>query len=344
MAYSSITKPSDYFNTKLYTGNGTTDHAITGVGFQPDLNWIKERSNADNHIIHQVGFNAGDYLVTNSTQELSNSGEMTKSLDSDGFTVGTRGEVNTDSSNYVSWNWLAGGTPSSNTDGSITSTVSANTTSGFSIVSYTGNATSGATVGHGLGSTPKMIIARKRNGTENWLIYNEAIGNSNIILLNTGAASTADNIWTSSPTSSVFSIHSVDGINGSGNTYIAYCFAEKKGYSKFGSYTGNGDADGPFIYTGFKPAWTIIKRSNNSGSWYIHDSTRKPFNENDAALVANSTNSESGEKIDYVSNGFKHRIGANGNFNGSGDTYIYMAFAENPLVVNVNGGLPATAR
>ena len=142
-----------------------------------------------------------------------------------------------------------------------------------------------------LGSTPKMIIARKRNGTENWLIYNEAIGNSNIILLNTGAASTADNIWTSSPPSSVFSIHSVDGINGSGNTYIAYCFAEKKGYSKFGSYTGNGDADGTFIYTGFKPAWTIIKRSNNSGSWYIHDSTRKPFNENDAALVANSTNS-----------------------------------------------------
>jgi hypothetical protein len=360
MAYSSITKPSDYFNTKLYTGTGAT-RSITGIGFQPDWIWTKGRSgtyDTESHKLYDAVRGTTKELRSDVTNaESTNSGGVT-SFDSDGYGLGAGGGVNGASTEYVSWNWLAGGTPSSNTDGSITSSVSANTTAGFSIVSYTGNGTSGATVGHGLGSTPKMIIARKRNGAENWLVYHEEIGNSDRLLLNTTAAATTDNIWTSSPTSSVFSIHSVDGINGSGNTYIAYCFAEKKGYSNFGFYKGNGNANGPFVYTGFKPAFVMIKQTNTTGNWAISDNQRKQDSGNQDGgngnfvphmLAANLNNDEahfgggSGNKQDFLSNGFKIRD-TGGYANTSGGSYIYMAFAEHPLVANVNGGLPATAR
>ena len=347
MAYSSITKPSDYFNTVLYTGNGTTNHAITGVGFQPDLNWIKKRSTADNHIIHYVGLNAGDYIRSNTTDGLSNSGEMTKSLDSDGFTVGTRGEVNTNNSTFASWNWKANGAGSSNTDGTITSTVSANTTAGFSIVSYTGTGAA-ATVGHGLGATPKMIIVKNRDSAENWGVWHTTIGANEYLGLNqTGAKATNTAIWNNTlPTSSVFSVGN-NARTGTSADFIAYCFAEKKGYSKMGTYTGNGNANGPFCYTGFKPAFVIGKRTDSAGGWWLSDNKRSNgFNLNDEYLIADSSNAEQNDgsfASDFLSNGWKARA-TNGNFNASGGSYIYMAFAEHPLVANINGGLPATAR
>jgi hypothetical protein len=353
MAYSSITKPSDYFNTVLYTGNGSTQ-SITGVGFQPDLNWIKKRSTADNHIIHQVGFNAGDYLVTNSTQELSNSGEMTKSLDSDGFTVGTRGEVNTNNSTFVSWNWLAGGTPSSNTDGSITSSVSANTTAGFSIVSYTGNGTGNSTIGHGLGAIPKFMIVKNRTTVQQWGTLSDSFNSAsdpNIVYLSNTAAQADDtNVWGTSAsfTTSTFTVGDWNGSNQSSSNFVVYCFAEKKGFSKFGSYTGNGNADGPFVYTGFKPAFLLYKSSTQNSNWLMYDSKRPGYNGLTQLLLPNTNAAEaedanSSDACDLLSNGFKFR-GTGSASNGSGQTFIYMAFAENPLVANVNGGLPATAR
>jgi hypothetical protein len=347
MAYSSITKPEDYFNTKLYTGNGTTNHAITGVGFQPDLNWIKKRSTTDNHILHYVGLNAGDYLVTNSTQELSNSGEMTKSLDSDGFTVGTRGEVNTNNSTFVSWNWLAGGTASSNTDGSITSSVSANTTSGFSIVSYTGTGAN-ATVGHGLGVAPKMIIIKNRSATDDWAVYHGSLATDKYLRLNqTTAQETGTPMWNdTAPTSSVFSLGSYHNSNGPSENMIAYCFAEKKGYSKFGSYIGSGTADGTFVYTGFRPAFILAKRTDAVDNWVMYDNRRSGYNPQNDRLYPNGNFAEEGttdKMFDMLSNGFKARATWT-TINASGGNYIYMAFAEHPLVVNVNGGLPATAR
>ena len=345
MAYSSITKPGDYFNTKLYTGNGSTQ-SITGVGFQPDWVWSKSRTEARGHNLNDVVRGSTKWLGSNDTSAELTVATGVTSFDSDGFSLGSSADFNNNTQNYVSWNWLAGGSASSNTDGSITSSVSANTTSGFSIVSYSGNGTSGATVGHGLGSTPKMIIARKRNTTENWIVYNEAIGNSNILLLNTTAASTADNIWTSSPTSSVFSIHSADGINGSGGTYIAYCFAEKKGFSEIGSYVGNGNTNGTFVYTGFKPAFTIIKRTDSAENWHIFDNKRDTSNPTNTDLRPNLSNAETSgsfSDMDFLSNGFKF-YNSDNDYNAADATYIYMAFAENPLVANVSGGLPATAR
>jgi hypothetical protein len=345
MAYTTINKSTDYFNTVTYNGNGSTQ-SITGVGFQPDFVWGKARSGTDavyNHQLFDVIRGATKHLRSNNTTAEGTLTNSVTSFDSDGFSLGNDGHMNLSGNANVAWNWLAGGTASSNTDGSITSTVSANTTSGFSIVSYSGNGTSGATVGHGLGSTPKMIIARKRNTAENWIVYNEAIGNSNILLLNTTAASTADNIWTSSPTSSVFSIHSADGINGSGGTYIAYCFAEVPGYSKFGSYTGTGGSgfgDFNFIYTGFKPRYFMLKDTTSTGDWNIWDSARSTYNSDFKQLYANSNSAEGSTTgyWDFLSNGIKQR---HSGFNTSGNKYIYMAFGQSLVGSN---NVPCTAR
>ena len=349
MAYTTINKSTDYFNNKLYTGTGN-EQAVTGMGFQPDLTWIKRRNTTSSHKLfdtNRTASNEATLALSSDTTAAENdvaSSDFT-SIDSDGFTVKGANPTGANGSTYVGWGWNANdGTTSSNTDGTITSTVQANTTSGFSIVSYTGNGTSGATVGHGLGSTPKMIIAKKRNGTENWLVYNEEIGNSNILLLNTTAASTADNIWTSSPTSSVFSIHSVDGINGNGNTYIAYCFAEKTGYSKFGKWTGNASTNGPFNYTGFKPTFLMWKRTDTTNNWFIVDSKRDDGNETDAGLFPDTNGAESigngYNGVDFLSNGFKVRQ-ANAGCNADGGTYIWMAFGQTLVGSN---NVPCTAR
>ena len=348
MSYTNgLDDPTLYFNTKLYTGNGSTQ-SITGVGFQPDWIWLKSRTTAEFHTVYDsVRGSASNYkqLYTNSTNaEVTPGTAGLTAIGTDGFTLGANDNSNASSQNFVSWNWLAGGTASSNTDGSITSSVSANTTAGFSIVSYTGNGGT-ATVGHGLGVVPKMIIAKRRSETGNWDIYNSNLGNNKSIFLNTTDASFTDNTWNSTtPTSSVFTVGN-NNVNRSGTTLIAYCFAEKKGFSKFGSYTGNGSTDGTFVYTGFKPAFVLAKKTNEQfTSWIILDNKRaNSFNPIEKRIFANLSNAEdsSSNYCDLVSNGFKFRTSDN-NANDTDDSYIYMAFAESPFVTST--GIPTTAR
>jgi hypothetical protein len=354
MAYTTIKKPSDYFNTKLYTGDDVDGRAITGVGFQPDFSWVKARSSAFSHyVIDAIRYDSGasKYLKLDSSSsaadETPSGAGWISTLNSDGY-VCKNGTSNTNNCNengvtYVAWNWLASNTTASNTDGSITSTVSANTTSGFSIVSYTGNGTAGATIGHGLGSAPSMIIAKRRSGVENWAVYHSSIGASKYINLDTTAAEqSSTSRWNGTePTSSVFSVNTHGSVNGSGDTYIAYCFAEKQGYSKFGSYVGNGNADGTFIYTGFKPAFFITKNTTTgSSNWMLYDNKRDPDNQMAEYLYPNTSGAAgtNAQGMDFLSNGIKMR-NTFGDANSS-DTFIYMAFAEEPLV----GDNPATAR
>jgi len=341
MAYTTIKKPSDYFNTKLYTGNGSTQ-SITGVGFQPDFTWIKSRSSGSWHHMGDVLRGADKRLQTNSTNAESTATTGITSWDSDGFSLGDNGDTNSNTNNFASWNWLAGGTGVSNTDGSITSTVSANTTSGFSIVSYTSTG-SNATVGHSLGEAPAMIIFKRRSGdTENWVVYHKSLGATKNIKLNlTDAVSTSSTRFNDTePTSSVFSLGTSGDTNGGTSPFIAYCFAEKKGFSKFGSYVGNGSSDGTFVYTGFKPAFIIIKNSARSDNWYLFDNKRGGFNVDNDFVFPDLSNAEvTSDQIDILSNGFKCRNG-NDAINSSGESIIYMAFAEEPLV----GDNPATAR
>jgi hypothetical protein len=357
MAYSTITKPSDYFNNKLYTGNGSA-RTITGVGFQPDWVWVKDRSSTNFHYVYDVvrGNNLNLYTNDNSAQTnvtTALGGGGIGSQASDGFTIvaGTSNtnNVNTNSNNYVSWNWLAGGSQgSSNTDGSINTTyTSVNTTAGFSISKYTGTGAN-ATVGHGLGVAPSMILFKNLSSARTWIVYHKSVGaTKNLYLdLNNAENTASDTFQNTDPTSTVFSIGTSVGVNESGDDIIAYCFAEKKGYSKFGSYTGNGNADGTFIYTGFKPAFVIIKPSSYVNSWGIFDNKRPGYNVTKNRLEADNTSAENTvlDYFDFLSNGFKVRT-SNSHPNNSGGTLIYMAFAEEPLVANVGAnGIPATAR
>ena len=333
----SIADPTAHFNTKLYTGDGATTLAVTGVGFQPDFTWIKNRSAGDDHTLVDSVRGATNYLVSNDTDIEVDDSTFVASLDSDGFTVGDDVVVNTSTENYASWNWLAGGTAASNTDGTITSSVSANTTAGFSIASYTGTG-SAATIGHGLSSAPELIIVKNRDADDAWQVgSSKGIDFTDYLVLNDTAATT-DNVdrWNdATPSASVFTIG--DGVEVNTNTedYIAYCFHSVDGYSKVGSYTGNGNADGPFIYTnGFRPAFVMIKRTDSTGTWEMYDTARDTYNPYGLVLTANSSDAESdvrsGYPADILSNGFKLRhTGAA--VNASSGTYIYLAFAESPL-------------
>jgi len=345
-----INKPTDYFETKLYAGS-SSNVTVSGLDFQPDWIWLKNRTNADNHVVCDVvrGGNSNGLgnlypNLTDAEYLPSSTNDSIETINSDGFVVGGNGNTNGSGENFVSWSWKAGGTGSSNTDGSITSTVSASTVSGFSIVSYTGTGAN-ATVGHGLGAVPKMIIVKDRSAVKNWTVYHIGVGNDKDILLDVTNAENTSTAWNNTtPTSSVFSIGTLGNVNTSSNNYIAYCFAEKKGFSKFGSYTGNGNADGTFVYTGFKPAFTILKRTDSADNWIMQDNKRKnPFNVVDTQLFPDLNNAESSSSaiLDYCSNGFKIRK-TGGNINASGGSYIYMAFAEQPLVGTNN--IPATAR
>jgi len=358
MAYTTINDPTQYFNTVLYTGDGLDNKQVTNGGnsdLQPDLIWVKNRTQAYNNIWQDTsrGLTTAGYLTSNGTQTESGATTvLVKTATSNGFTVGTSGAVNWSGDSLVAWQWKAnGGTTSSNTDGSITSTVQANTTAGFSIVTYTGTGAN-ATVGHGLGVAPKMIICKQRNNTlgHDWLVYHEGIGNTKYIpLSSTQAATTASTAWqNTTPTSSVFSVGTSASVNESGKNQLAYCFAEIKGYSKFGSYTGNGSTDGTFVYTGFKPAFILTKRTDTVGQWYLKDTKRSSsggFNTVGTYLKPNSSDAEGtndgAEATDILSNGFKQR-NTEGNMNASGGTYIYMAFAESPFVSS--DGVPTTAR
>ena len=342
MAYTTIDDPTIYFNTVLYTGDGTSSKAVTGVGFQPDWVWLKARSATYSHQLFDVARGATQLLTSEATDAEQTLSGVT-SFDSDGFTVGSDAGSNNNTTTFVSWNWLAGGSASSNTDGSITSSVSANTTAGFSIVSYTGNGVSGATIGHGLGSKPRWIVAKMRDSANNWLVQHGSLGATKRLLLDTTLAESTQPFWgNTEPTSDVFSVGSVDLVNQSGNTYIAYCFAEKKGYSKFGSYTGNGNADGTYIHLGFKAAYIMIKGTGSGTNWFIQDNKRNPHNIVNKYFNADSNAADqSADMFDITANGIKQR-NTFANLNGSGSTYIFMAFAENPFVSS--GGIPTTAR
>ena len=346
MSYTNgLDDPTLYFNTNLYVGNGTDAHAITGVGFQPDFVWLKNRDDTNAHQAFDSIRGATKALFVNETSAEGTYSTTLQSFDSDGFTVGTSSGANTNANNFASWNWLAGGTASSNTDGSITSTVSANTTSGFSIVSYSGSTNSTFTVGHGLGVVPKIFILKKRSSSgTNWVMYNANLGNDKRIQLNnTDAEASTTGFGSTDPTSSVFTVANGSTTGANGEDYIAYCFAEKKGYSKFGSYTGNGSTDGTFVYTGFKPAFFITKNATDAGdNWILWDNKRDTFNLTDNGLAPNSSVAEFTDcHIDFVSNGIKIR-NSTGRHNGTGDTHIYMAFAESPFVTST--GIPTTAR
>jgi len=329
------TQAGKFFNPVLYTGTGS-NLAVTGVGFQPDFIWTKSRSAVDNHVVVDAVRGIGNILIPNSTGAASTYNAF-NSFDSDGFTKSSLESVN--GRTYVAWNWKANGSGVSNTAGSITSTVSANTTSGFSVVTYTGTGTT-ATIGHGLGVAPSMLIFKSRsNGSENWNVYHKSLGASTNILLNSTIAAFTDAAFlnATAPTSTVLSVGGAGstGTNQGSGTYVCYAFAEVAGYSKFGSYTGNGSNDGPFVFTGMRPAYVMIKRTNSSGtSWNIFDTTRSPFNVTDDALFADLTNAEAVNEstlaFDILSNGFKLRTTGT-SVNGSGDTYIYMAFASAPL-------------
>ena len=345
MAYTTINKSSLYFNTKLYTGNATDDTAITGVGFTPSFLWGKNRTDAGtNHFLIDAVRGVTKELNSNNDSVDGTDATLIKSFDSDGFTLGD-GSLNQSAKNFVTWNWKANGQGSPNTDGSINTTyTSADTTSGFSISKFTGTGST-ATVGHGLGVAPKLIIAKALGTTSSWWVYHASVNSTNTdgyLVLNS-TAGTADDatIWTTTaPTSSVFSIGSAI----SAHDYVAYCFAEKTGYSKFGSYTGNGNANGPFVYTGFKPAFIMIKRTDTTADWIMKDNKRPTVQNPVTSLLYPNTSGAEATGVndaDFLSNGYKIRTTGTAE-NASGGTYIYMAFAEAPLVGTNN--VPAVAK
>ena len=345
MAYSTIIKPSDYFDTKLYTGNGTSQ-SITGLNFQPSWVWVKSRSNSQNNYLYDAVRGAGYQMYSDdkSGQNLDTGG--VNSFNSDGFTIGSSGE-NANGYSQVAWNWKANGQGSSNTDGTINTTyTSASTTSGFSIVKYLGNDVSGATIGHGLGVVPKVVIVKALNSNSyDWGVYHASLGNTKNMRLNlTDGVATSTAFWNNTtPTSSVVSLGSNGTVNAGGINYVAYCFADIPGFSKMGEYAANANADGPFIYLGFKPACIILKQYNTNGSnWFLFDNKRVGFNIENYYIAPDTSGTEgTTDKLDMLSNGFKIKT-SNSDVNG-GD-FIYMAWAETPFVANSGESIPTTAR
>ena len=347
MAYTTINKSTDHFNTVTYSNAGDGAKAVTGVGFQPDLVWLKNRTVGYYHQIHDSVRTASNGALYTALTNVPDTGYPISSFDSDGFTTGSQSSnEGQNSANQVAWNWKAGNSAgSSNTDGSINSTVSANTTAGFSIVKFTGTGAN-ATVGHGLGVAPKVIITKSTGNAENWGVYHSTLGNTKQLELNNGVdATSASSAYynNTSPTSSVFSVGTADSTNDAANM-IAYCFAEKTGYSKFGTYIGNGNADGPFVYTGFKPAFLLIKSYAGGDDWWGLSDNKRQTSVNDGTrgnLLPNSNAVEGTLAIDYLSNGFKLRntnTGTNGN---NSWYYVYMAFGQSLVGSN---NVPCTAR
>ena len=340
----SDSQADDHFNSLLWTGTGSSADAKTGVGFQPDWLWAKDRNYANNHILIDSSRGVTKYLQSSLTSAEATDSNILQSFDSDGFTTVGQGINFLNVSDYVAWLWKANGGTTTTNDasstgvGTIDSVIQANTTAGFSIVTYTGTGSVGS-YAHGLGTKPELIITKERNNAENWLFYTHADDQAYLYLNLNNARSTGNNQQrfgndssVVQPTSTIVSIGTAEDINTSSSTYVAYLFAEIEGYSKFGSYTGNGNADGTFVFTGFRPAWVLIKQTNCTGSWLIHDNKRSPFNVIDEDLFSNlaSAESDNGVDKDFLSNGFKHRA-SHSAVNGSSSTYIYMAFAEQPF-------------
>jgi hypothetical protein len=338
-----IAKPNTVMDVALYTGTGSALTATSALGFSPDFVWIKGRSGATDHALYDAVRGATLDLVSNSTAAETTQTQGLTAFNSNGFSVGTLAKVNTSSATYAAWAWDAGTSTVTNTAGSITSQVRANASAGFSVVTYTGTGSAGATVGHGLGVQPQFLIIKCRDtaGDPSWIVSHTAIGlgSGRLILNGTQANSTtgAATLWNSTaPTSSVFSLGDYSSVNGSTLRFVAYCFAPVAGYSAMGSYVGNGSTDGVFVYTGFRPRWVMIKASSSTGDWYIIDTARDTYNLSGKSLQANSSNAEPSiggsfsMTDDILSNGFKLRDAGSGS-NGSGVTYVYAAFAENPF-------------
>ena len=336
MAYASIAKPGLYMNPKLYTGNGSTQ-AITGVGFQPDVTWIKKRSSIESHYLYDAVRGVTKEMYPNSIAIESTDANSLTAFDADGFSVGTSNALNENTETLVSWNWKANGAGSSNEDGSITSTVSVSTTGAFSIVKYVGDGTDddSATIGHGLGVAPNNIVIKCVTATSGWKTSNTSLGWNNIMDLRENSAEAAGTqafgVSGVTPSTTTFTVAASSGgshTNTSGETYMAYCWAEVKAYSKFGAYVGNGNADGTFVYTGFKPAFVLSKRTSGSYYWYMWDNRRPGYNLIDKELYiwedAETTDTSGG--LDFLSNGFKWRSSYNSR-NGGGEPYIFWAFA-----------------
>ena len=351
MAYTTINKSSLHMDTKLYTGNGGTQY-IAGLDFKPDWTWIKSRNVSNNHRNYDAVRGATKIIYQNLTNAEATQSNGLSAFNSDGFTLGDDGNSNSNNATYASWNWKAGGGQgSSNTDGSINTTyTSVNTTAGFSISKYTGTG-SNATIGHGLGVAPKMIIVKQLNSTNYWTVYHKSLSANSWVYLNTTDAVASNTaMWNNTePTSSVFSIGTYTNTNQSGSTYIAYCFAEKTGFSKFGKYIGTGSATGtPFIHTGFKPAFVMTKGSDVADQWTLSDIPRDNAvgsgNGTGARLTADSNAAESTNtswaSIQKYSNGFSPQ-GSDGVTNGDGKTYIFMAFGQSLVGSN---NVPCVAR
>ena len=344
--YTTIDDPGLYFNTKLYTGTGSS-LANTGVGFQPDWVWIKGRSGATEHVLTDSVRGVTKELSSDDTGAEETVAQGLTAFGSDGFTVGTDGSYNTSSATYTSWNWKAGTTSGIVTNASTDITPSAysfNQTAGFNVFKFTGAGNSGDTVAHGLGAIPEFIIIKVTGTTHGWITYHGALGGTkNLNLETSNGAATAISRWNNTNPDSVnITLGNSNNVNGASTEYICYAFSGKQGYSKFGEYTGNGNAAGPFVYTGFKPAFLMCKRTDDASEWSMFDNKRNTFNVVNHHVYADLPNAEGDDDdLDFTANGFKFRRDA-GNTNGSGATYIYAAFAEAPFV-NSNG-VPCNAR
>ena len=352
MAYTDIDNPSDYFNIKLYTGNATNPTTISGIGFQPDWVWTKGRDTAEGHRLCDSVRGVTKDLLSNTTASESTNTIGLKSFNADGYVIGNSNGYNKNGNTFVSWNWLAGtafsNDASSTSIGSLDSSGSVNDTAGFAIVKYVGNGSSGATIKHGLTSAPTFMIIRVYTATAGFQVYSKAVGATKFAgYLNTteAAADAAGVVNNTDPGTSVFTVGNGGNTNNDGGTHIAYCFAEKQGFSKQGVYTGNGNnGDGPFIYTGFKPAWVLVTRLTAGENWLILDNKRDTFNPQDSSVYPNLANAEDADGADYfdfVSNGMKVKTN-NGGTNTDGADYVYLAFAESPFVTST--GVPTTAR
>ena len=350
MAYTTIDDPSAHFHVRLYTGTGSSNSVTNNANagdFKPDWIWIKNRTDDAGHPMFDSSRGVNKNLTVNSTDAESTVTTQVTAFNSDGFTVTTNNGANGSSDNLVAWQWKAnGGTVANDTNGDITTSVQASQTAGFSIATYTGNGGSGQTLGHGLGAEADLIIFKDRESSSAWRTYVRLLGASKFLDLNTtNAANTSSNIFPSA-SSTTIGVEQNNVMNKNNSDFVMYSFRSIQGYSKIGSYTGNGDADGTFVYLGFKPAWIMIKcTSEGSRNWLIYDNKRETFNEQEYFIRAQSSGEEQRDdgysEIDLLSNGFKLR-GTSGDTNKSSATFIYLAFAENPFVSSK--GVPTTAR
>ena len=354
MAYTTITDPSAHFQTVLYSGNGGGSNAITNDGnsnLQPDWVWVKERTSTSSHALTNSNNGAGYILSSNNTNEQSSASAFS-SFNSDGFTVGSDGKTNESGQTYVGWQWKANGgnlTTVAESGSNVGYSRQVNTTAGFAIIKYTGIGSAAAVI-HGMSATPSFFTVKRLTGNGySWYTYhhkNTIYPNTeNLYLNNSDATTDMDTVWNDQyPTSTEIKLGTNAGVNADGVDYIMYAFAEKQGYSKFGSYVGNGNADGPFVYTGFKPGWLMIKRTSGSGWWNINDYKRNSYNLEGQLVAANEEDAQYGSNpVDMLSNGFKLRVpNANSDQNENNSNYVYVAFAENPFVAT--NGVPTTAR